>query len=193
MWEEYAERFWAKVEKTGGCWWWRGARRSPRKGDSSYGVVRWGGERLSTHRVSYEMANGPIPIGQCVCHRCDNPLCVRPEHFFLGTYRENCEDRTAKGRQSKGEAHGHSKLTANDVRRMREMYARGDGTAKEIGALFGVKQPCAHTVIAGDGWKDVPRLTAEQLRVAKHANRSRVSKAACAKRWANHGTSAARP
>lgn len=184
VWEDYADRFWAKVEKTDTCWWWRGATRAKPNGKPGYGAVLWGGKKYSTHRISYEMAYGPIPVGLCVCHRCDNPLCVRPDHFFLGTHRENAEDRTRKGRQARGDTNGYAKLTSANVVQMRAMYARGDGTMREIGARFGVDRATAHQAIVGDRWKDVPTLSAEQLRTAAHANRSRHSTAINTRRWA---------
>lgn len=90
-----AVRFWAKVEKTPTCWEWRGATVT------GYGHISMGGVlgkiRLA-HRISWEMHNGPIPDGLHVCHRCDNPKCVRPDHLFLGTDLDNAQDRDAKGR-----------------------------------------------------------------------------------------------
>lgn len=91
-------RFWDKVERNeDGCWLWR-ASTDPR----GYGkiVVHVDGEaRLSgAHRVSWELANGPIPTGLCVLHRCDTPSCVRPDHLFLGTLADNTKDMYGKGR-----------------------------------------------------------------------------------------------
>ena len=91
--------FWEKVDKhaEGGCWVWTGTRQV-----FGYGIsLRY---RLA-HRVSWEIANGPIPDGLWVLHRCDNPPCVNPAHLFLGTQTENMRDMTAKGR------HPHSRRT----------------------------------------------------------------------------------
>lgn len=72
-----------------------------------YGVF-WDGEsgKIGAHRFAWTMANGAIPDGLFVCHKCDNPRCVRHDHLFLGTTQDNSADRHAKGRSSSGMAHG---------------------------------------------------------------------------------------
>jgi hypothetical protein len=76
-----------------GCALWTGAKDS-----SGYGSVFWQGMARATHRLTWEMANGPIPVGMCVCHKCDIPACRTLDHMFLGTHLENMEDRDAKQR-----------------------------------------------------------------------------------------------
>lgn len=91
-----ADRFWPKVEKTEGCWLWRGTI-----GASGYGKIRATGPSramLTAHRVSWELAYGPIPEGLWALHKCDIRPCVRPDHLFLGTRQDNMDDAKAKGR-----------------------------------------------------------------------------------------------
>ena len=99
-----AERFWAKVPTLGvGCWEWAGGRDN----DEGYGRIRegrGGSPFLLTHRVAWELTQGPIPDGLMVLHKCDNPPCVRPDHLFLGTNTDNMRDASAKGRMQHGEA-----------------------------------------------------------------------------------------
>lgn len=109
-------RFWAKVDRRGpdDCWPWTGSRKP-----MGYGHFVMLKKDYNAHRLSYELANGPIPAGQHVLHRCDNPPCVNPAHLFLGTHTDNMHDMDAKGRKSRGEATRRHKLTAEDVRAIR--------------------------------------------------------------------------
>ncbi len=94
-----AERFWAKVDKSGDCWLWTGAKTG--RGYGAINVLA-SGKFGHAHRVSWEMANGIAPpAGMSVCHHCDVPACVRPSHLFLGTAKDNAQDMVAKGRQGR--------------------------------------------------------------------------------------------
>lgn len=92
-----AERFWEKVLCSDGCWMWLAGRNA-----LGYGTIQYGKPRRSVlaHRVAWELTHGaPPPADLEVCHRCDEPACVRPDHLFLGTHRDNMRDMIAKRRR----------------------------------------------------------------------------------------------
>lgn len=115
----------ARTEERGECLEWIGPRSS-----LGYGQVREGGagsRRRLVHRLIYQYRHGPIPPGLFVCHTCDNPPCLRDEHHFLGTARDNAVDMVTKGRavDNRGERHGSSKLTESAVLAIRARRATG--------------------------------------------------------------------
>jgi hypothetical protein len=114
-------RFWRKVDLTGECWCWS-AGTDP----DGYGRFRVDGENQKAHRVSWVIAFGVIPDGKCALHRCDNPPCVRPSHLFLGTRKENNDDRFAKKREAKGNQLPQAKLTPEKVADIRRRIAGGE-------------------------------------------------------------------
>lgn len=95
-----ADSFWSLVDKTGDCWTWLGA-----KTDRGYGVIAVGRKQHRAHRLAWELTNGAIPDGMFVCHHCDNPSCVRPDHLFIGAPLDNTLDMVAKGRHAHGDRH----------------------------------------------------------------------------------------
>lgn len=98
--ERMAARFWDGVDKQpgDGCWEWTGHCN-----DGGYGRVTRQTEDRLAHRYAWELENGPIPDGMFVCHHCDNPPCVRPDHLFLGTHTDNMRDAQRKGRRPTAE------------------------------------------------------------------------------------------
>lgn len=115
-------------ETNEGCWEWRMRCRA------NYGQLKWKGKDQNAHRLSWEAHKGEIPVGKSVCHKCDNPPCVNPEHLFLGTHAENMADKKNKGRVPKGPSHSSAKLSDKDIPLIR---ADTDSTRK-IGAKYGV-------------------------------------------------------
>jgi hypothetical protein len=119
-----AERF-AKYVTEGqpdSCWVWTGNTVS-----GGYGLFGLRGRQVLAHRFAYERAFGPIPDGQKVLHRCDNPPCCNPAHLFAGTQADNVRDMLAKGRQRcpVGERHPKAKLTTAQVLALRADFASG--------------------------------------------------------------------
>lgn len=148
-----ATRFWDRVDRSGECWLWTGARSGCLK---QYGAVTIRGRRVRAHRFAYQLAVGSIPTGRIVRHRCDEPLCVRPEHLELGTQTDNNRDRDERGRQRsvRGEDHARHKLTVGQVRAIRQAAAAG----QSIESLAREYPVCATTVRrivrrAPGGWR----------------------------------------
>ena len=149
------ERFWARVERGDGCWEWRGTRRR-----DGYGQLMVNGKLIRAHRLAYELSVGPIPPGLSVCHRCDNPPCVRPDHLWLGSRAENLADMTAKGRRrhfmgrpQAGSLNHNAKLTEDDIRVMRLMASQY--TQRAIAERFGIGRANVSLIIRGKTWRHV--------------------------------------
>lgn len=117
-----SDRFWEKVNvgSPEECWDWLACKQS-----DGYGQIKNRGKVVLAHRMSYELNCGAIPEGFVVCHSCDNHSCVNPNHLFIGTDFDNMEDMVSKGRQARGEGHGRSKLTEQDVLEIRWYCERG--------------------------------------------------------------------
>ena len=156
-----AERFWAKVDKSGECWEWTGAA----KGRNGYGSFGWNDKIVMPHRLSYVLHH-PITIDLLdghreiyVCHKCDNRLCVNPSHLFLGTHTDNMKDMIAKGRgwQPKltGEKHGMVKLTEDDVREIRTRFANGGLSHQVLGDEYGVSRGQILRIVRRLNWKHI--------------------------------------
>jgi len=96
------------------------------------------------HRASYVHHKGEIQDGMFICHHCDNPLCINPEHLFVGTAQENFDDMHSKGRcklgmhPMKGENHGLAKLTESQVREIRNSTEQGVSLARKFGVTTGL-------------------------------------------------------
>lgn len=132
------------------CWEWQGTRDAV----GGYGMIRTKTGSLGAHRLAYQLAYGPILPGLAVCHSCDNRLCVNPNHLFLGTAGDNMRDRTAKGRAAKGEQNGRAKLTAPQVRAIRELHAAG-ASLNSLAKRFGVGRPTITGIVRGTKWVHV--------------------------------------
>lgn len=149
------DRFWSKVQKSDGCWLWMGSRSN-----QGYANFYVDGVRKLSHRFAWELTNGPIPSGLLVCHKCDNPPCVNPDHLFLGTSTDNMRDAAAKGRIHggngvRGEAHRCAKLTEDDVRRIREVATDKTCSHTALAREYGISVPAVQQVVYRKTWRHV--------------------------------------
>lgn len=87
------ERFWKKVDKSGDCWEWTGSKKH-----TGYGTFGYNKKSYVASRFVMKIIGKEIPEGMIVCHKCDNPPCVNPDHLFIGTHKDNMKDCMEKGR-----------------------------------------------------------------------------------------------
>jgi hypothetical protein len=142
------ERFEQRVVRGGPdeCWRWMGAVDT-----EGYGRLTVKGGRYRAHRVALSLATPPASPDLHACHHCDNPGCVNPAHLFWGTNTDNMRDKTAKGRNI---SPFPVKLTEDDVRHIRRLYADG-AFIRALGRQFGVTARNISQVVKRQTWKDV--------------------------------------
>lgn len=138
--------------------------------NSATGCIEWTGDKypagygrarlrigepreIRAHRRGWEIAYGPIPDGMDVLHRCDNPKCVNPKHLFLGNDKDNCKDKLTKKRNINlaGAEHGRSKLTPEDVMRIREASLFGASRAS-LSRSYGVSDVAIQKIVIRENW-----------------------------------------
>lgn len=147
-------RFWAAVEKHDGCWRWTGVITHNGYGRLFIRRTKGKAPYIPAHRFCWELHYGSVPVGQQVCHRCDNPGCVNPAHLFLGSHKDNMADRNTKARQAKGEGHGLAKLDELKVQWIRSQHRNGRGH-KSIARDLGVNKTTVARVLNGETWRHV--------------------------------------
>lgn len=153
-----SERFWESVNRNGpihpvmgtACWLWTGHKK-PR----GYGFLGTSAGHRYAHRLSYEIHHGVIPDNLCVCHRCDNRLCVNPQHLFIGTHAENMHDMAMKGRANKdvlrGERHPNTRLTEQQVRDIRWRFFVGEPPT-HLAVEYKVTKSQIYKIVKGRAW-----------------------------------------
>jgi hypothetical protein len=145
------EKFWNKVEMIPfhDCWEWTS------KSKDLYGRIIINKKPIRAHRMSWQLHYGPIPKGLFVCHKCDNPGCVRPDHLFLGTNKDNSNDRDAKGRTAKGTQLPKCKLQESDVIEIRDLYNNTNITMIELTFLYPICRTNIHIIVHRKAWKHI--------------------------------------
>lgn len=150
--------FWSKVHRSDGCWFWQGSTNPDgygnfniKRSDGSWGCTK-------AHRFAWLVTHGQLPTLN-VCHHCDTPSCVRPDHLFTGTQADNMRDCQRKGRYSHktgriGSAHQHAKLKERDIPTIRALRASGE-TFKAIAGRYGVSDSTIQNIFNGHTWGHV--------------------------------------
>jgi hypothetical protein len=143
------EDCWVLDEATG-CKVWIRARSK-----AGYGQLRLDGKTAYAHRLAWEREVGPIPKGQWLLHRCDNPACVNVAHLFLGTQADNMADMRAKERHrgpyNRGGASTHQKLRRCEVEEIRRLCSRGLRQWL-VGRMFRINQAHVSAIVRGVIW-----------------------------------------
>lgn len=164
--EDFKKRFWEKVDKNGPeiiqgspCWVWTSNRKGGDEFKYDYGQFWCDGKMRLAHRISYYLANGKFPDEEkpFVCHRCDNTVCVRPDHLYSGTHRENMIECSMRGRKNskRGEENGNSKLNEEIVREIRKVYDGGGVNFSKLAEMFEVDRVTATLIARRQSWKHV--------------------------------------
>ena len=137
-------------EDAAACWTWKG-----RINRAGYGTVKHGGKSFLGHRMVWEFANGPIPSGLFICHRCDNRSCCNPRHLYAGTHEDNMRDMKSRGRSRcarlLGNANPAARLTEKQVRAIR----RETGMHAVVAHKYGVNETTIGCIRRRKTWRHI--------------------------------------
>jgi hypothetical protein len=149
-------RYLAKVDERGPdeCWLWTASCHR-----NGYGQFYDGQMMTTAHRYGYQLRRGDIPPGLCVLHTCDTPPSQNPNHWFLGTQKDNADDREAKqrGNHPRGEQSGHARLTELDVIDIIKRYSEGEHARSIADAYVITDLSYVYGLVNGQKWKHIPR------------------------------------
>lgn len=153
------ESFWSRANKTDNCWEYTGPKNGFTQG---YALTHYEGKYWTVSRLAWVLTYGSIPDGLLICHHCDNPRCVRPDHLFLGTYTDNNRDKSAKGRAKSG-GDKLRKLTDEQIVEVFSKHRSGRYSTAMLGIEYNVSQQCMsdwiskmyklHNIQRNDQWR----------------------------------------
>jgi len=133
------------IDETTKCWNWTGT-----KDKDGYGVFHWRNKRLRAHREALTVFGGiDVSSDLIVCHSCDNPSCINPDHLFVGTVKDNAQDALKKKRAFVGDKNGRSKLSQSQVNQIR----CEDGIYRSIAEKYGVSRSTISEIKRGKTWQ----------------------------------------
>lgn len=141
-------------EPNSGCWLWLGSADK-----NGYGKIYVDGQSRLAHRISYALHCHEIPDGAHICHKCDTPSCVNPNHLFLGDHRSNMADKKRKGRASslKGEGNGRALLTEAQAIEIIALLAAGKISVMALSRRLQVSYDAIYKIREGRNWRHLPR------------------------------------
>lgn len=163
------ERIMSRVDTSSGCWEWTGTRLP-----AGYGRISVNGRHTYVHRLMWDLTHGAIPNGMFVCHQCDNPRCVNPDHLFVATQKDNLADMRTKERHPwhgkrgdesllrqrpecilRGENNSMAKLSNIQVREMRRLFMTGTQTQRQLSRMFRINEGTVSLIVRGLAWVSV--------------------------------------
>ena len=141
-----------------GCWEWQGLLNKG-YGYFTQRIINTNKRKMYfAHRVSYEIFNGKFDESLDICHKCDNPKCVKPNHLWIGTHKDNMNDMTSKGRRvynkNYGEKNGSSKLKEIEVKQIKKLISEKNSFAS-IARKFNVSSNCIEQINKNITWKNI--------------------------------------
>lgn len=139
------------IKLDNGCWQW-----TANISTNGYGQISRNKTTCRAHRIAYNLYIGEIPEGMVVCHKCDNKLCVNPDHLFIGTQEDNIRDCLNKDRNAYGSRNAKAKLKEDDIFSIKVRYKNGV-TMQEIGNIFGVSKNTISQVINNKTWAKIKK------------------------------------
>ena len=152
---EQQKHLWERIkpiEKLDDCWIWFGT-----KDKDGYGKIKINRKTLRAHRVIFSLFHDGMDLqpNQLLCHTCDNPSCVNPNHLFIGTEQDNSNDMVKKGRSVRGEQSPFSKLQKDDILQIFDMFINQKMTPTSISKFYNVSETCIRLVLERKSWRFV--------------------------------------